>query len=100
MGQLTSEVITESSLPVWFWIGNILMVISVGLGLLNLLPIPALDGGRLVFVIVEILRGGKRVPPEKEGLIHLAGLALLLALMFFVAFNDVGRIIDGDSILP
>ncbi|CAN5864644.1 hypothetical protein BH20CHL2_BH20CHL2_06220 [soil metagenome] len=100
MGQLTSEVITESSLPVWFWIGNILMVISVGLGLLNLLPIPALDGGRLVFVIIEILRGGRRVPPEKEGLIHLAGLALLLALMFFVAFNDVGRIINGDSILP
>ncbi len=100
MGQLTSELITESTLPVWFWIGNIVMVISVGIGLLNLLPIPALDGGRLVFVIIEVLRGGKRVPPEKEGLIHLAGLALLLALMFFVAFNDVSRIMDGESILP
>lgn len=100
MGQLTSELITESALPVWFIVGNLVMVISVGLGLLNLLPLPALDGGRLVFVIVEVLRGGKRVPPEKEGLIHLAGLALLLALMFFVAFNDVGRLVDGDSILP
>lgn len=100
MGQLTSELITESALPVWFTVMNIVMVISVGLGLLNLLPLPALDGGRLVFVIVEILRGGKRIPPEKEGLVHLAGLALLLMLMFFVAFNDVSRLVDGDTILP
>jgi regulator of sigma E protease len=100
MGQLTSELISESSLPIWFTIGNIVMVISVGLGILNLLPLPALDGGRLAFVVIEVLRGGKRLPPEKEGLVHLAGLALLLALMFFVAFNDVGRLIGGESILP
>jgi regulator of sigma E protease len=100
MGQLTSELISESSLPIWFTIGNIVMVISVGLGILNLLPLPALDGGRLAFVVVEVLRGGKRLPPEKEGLVHLAGLALLLALMFFVAFNDVGRLINGERILP
>jgi regulator of sigma E protease len=100
MGQLTSELISESSLPIWYTLGNIVMVISVGLGILNLLPLPALDGGRLAFVVVEVLRGGKRLPPEKEGLVHLAGLALLLALMFFVAFNDVGRLIDGQSILP
>ena len=100
MGQLTSELISESALPVWFTLGNIVMVISVGLGLLNLLPIPALDGGRLVFVVIEILRGGKRLPPEKEGLVHLAGLAILLALMFFVAFNDVSRLVEGESILP
>ncbi len=100
MGQLTSEFISESSMPLWFIIGNLVMVISVGLGLLNLMPLPALDGGRLAFVVIEVLRGGKRLPPEKEGLVHLAGLALLLALMFFVAFNDVSRIIEGESILP
>jgi len=100
MGQLTSELISESALPVWFTVGNIVMVISVGIGLLNLLPLPALDGGRLAFVLIEVLRGGKRLPPEKEGLVHLAGLMLLLALMFFVAFNDVSRLVDGDSILP
>jgi regulator of sigma E protease len=100
MGQLTSELISESSLPIWYTIGNIVMVISVGLGILNLLPLPALDGGRLAFVVIEVLRGGKRLPPEKEGLVHLAGLALLLALMFFVAFNDVGRLIGGEKILP
>jgi regulator of sigma E protease len=100
MGQLTSELISESSLPVWFTVANMVMVISVGIGLLNLLPLPALDGGRLAFVVIEVLRGGKRLPPEKEGLVHLAGLALLLALMFFVAFNDVSRLIEGESILP
>lgn len=100
MGQLTSELISESALPLWFTVGNIVMVISVGIGMLNLLPLPALDGGRLAFVVIEVLRGGKRLPPEKEGLVHLAGLALLLALMFFVAFNDIGRLIDGESILP
>ncbi|HEV2127809.1 MAG TPA: site-2 protease family protein [Thermomicrobiales bacterium] len=100
MGQLTSEFIAESSMPVWFIVGNLVMVISVGLGLLNLMPLPALDGGRLAFVVLEVLRGGKRLPPEKEGLVHLAGLALLLMLMFFVAFNDVTRIIDGEQILP
>ncbi len=100
MGQLTSELISESSLPIWYTIGNIVMVISVGLGILNLLPLPALDGGRLAFVVIEVLRGGKRLPPEKEGLVHLAGLALLLVLMFFVAFNDVSRLVDGENILP
>ena len=100
MGQLTSELISESSLPIWFTIGNIVMVISVGLGLLNLLPLPALDGGRLAFVVIEVLRGGKRLSPEKEGLVHLAGLALLLGLMFFVAFNDVSRLVEGEPILP
>ena len=51
-------------------------------------------------MVIEVLRGGKRLPPEKEGLVHLAGLALLLVLMFFVAFNDVSRLIGGDKILP
>ncbi len=51
-------------------------------GVMNLLPLPALDGGRLVFLIVEVIRG-KRVPPEKEGYVHLAGMALLLCLMVF-----------------
>ena len=59
-----------------------------------------MDGGRLLFVIVEILRGGKRIAPEKEGVVHLVGMMLLLALMFFIAFGDVSRLLDGESILP
>jgi regulator of sigma E protease len=100
MGQITSELLSESVVPAWFTITFIMVVISVGLGVLNLLPIPALDGGRLLFVIIEILRGGKRISPEKEGMVHLAGMVILLALMFLVAFGDVSRLLDGRSMLP
>mgnify|MGYP000628826846 len=61
---------------------------------MNLLPLPALDGGRLVFLFVEAIRG-KRVPPEKEGYVHLAGIILLMLLMVFVMFNDINRIFLG-----
>lgn len=67
------------------------ILLSANLGVMNLLPLPALDGGRLVFLVLEVLRG-KRVPPEKEGYVHLAGMALLLCLMVFVMFQDVKRI--------
>lgn len=62
--------------------------ISVGLGFFNLLPIPALDGGRILFVVIEIIRG-KPIAPEREGLVHLIGLALLLSLSVLVLLNDV-----------
>ena len=67
------------------------ILLSANLGVMNLLPIPALDGGRIVFLIAELIRG-KRVPPEKEGYVHLAGMVFLLGLMAFVMFNDVRRI--------
>lgn len=70
---------------------NIGILLSANLGVMNLLPLPALDGGRLVFMIVEAIRG-KRVPPEKEGWIHGIGMILLLALMAFVMFNDVKKL--------
>ena len=71
---------------------NIAMLLSVSLGVMNLLPLPALDGGRLVFLIIEVLRG-KPLPPEKESIIHLAGFVALMILMVFVFFNDIQRII-------
>lgn len=70
---------------------NLSILLSANLGVMNLLPIPALDGGRLVFLIVEAIRG-KRIPPEKEGMVHLAGLIALFGLMIFVMFNDLKRI--------
>lgn len=73
--------------------------LSINLALLNLLPFPALDGGRLVFVVLEILRGGKRIDPEKEGLVHLIGMIVLLSLMVFVTYFDVLRVFSGESIL-
>lgn len=66
-------------------------LVSVNLGVLNLLPIPALDGGRLVFMLIEVVRG-KPIPPEKEGIVHLIGFAALFILMIFVMFNDIMRL--------
>ena len=70
---------------------NIVLLLSVNLGILNLLPIPALDGGRLVFLIVEVFRG-KPVPPEKEGMVHFIGLVFFMILMVVVFFNDLSNI--------
>lgn len=67
--------------------------ITVNVGIFNLLPIPALDGGRLLFLIVEAVRR-KRIKPEYEAYVHLAGFALLILLMIVVAFNDVWRLIS------
>lgn len=69
---------------------NIALLLSVNLGIINLLPLPALDGGRLVFLLIEAIRG-KPVPPEKEGIVHLAGMAALMILMVVVLFNDITK---------
>ncbi len=71
---------------------ELLVILSINLGVMNLLPLPALDGGRLVFMFLEVIRG-KPVPPEKEGLVHFAGLILFFLLMIFVMYNDIMRII-------
>lgn len=68
------------------------LLLSVNLGVMNLLPIPALDGGRLVFLLVEAVRG-KPVPPEKEGIVHLAGMAVLMILMVVILFNDISKFV-------
>ncbi len=68
--------------------------ITINLGVFNLLPIPALDGGRIVFIILEIIRG-KPVPQKYEAYVHTAGMVLLLALMVFVTVNDVVKIFKG-----
>ena len=70
---------------------NITLLLTINLGILNLLPIPALDGGRLVFLLVEVLRG-KPVPPEKEGMVHFVGLMFFMGLMLVVFFNDLRNI--------
>lgn len=67
---------------------NFSLMISANLGVMNLLPIPALDGGRLVFLLIEAVRR-KPVPKEKEAVVHLVGMAVLMAFMIFVMFNDV-----------
>lgn len=73
---------------------NIILLLSVNLGILNLLPIPALDGGRLVFLLIELIRG-KPIPPEKEGIVHFVGLVFFMILMVVVLFNDISNIFAG-----
>lgn len=69
----------------------ITLLLSVNLGILNLLPVPALDGGRLVFLLIEVVRG-KPVPPNKEGMVHFIGLMFFMVLMVFLFFNDLSNI--------
>jgi len=70
---------------------NFAVLLSVNLGVMNLLPLPALDGGRLLFLLIEVVRG-KPVPPEKEGVVHFIGFVALMILMVFVLYNDIVRI--------
>lgn len=70
---------------------NITMLLSINLGIFNLLPIPALDGGRLVFLLIEVIRR-KPIPPEKEGMVHFIGLVFFMILMVFVFFNDLTNV--------
>ena len=65
-------------------------VISISLGLINLIPLPALDGGRLLFLLVEVIRG-RPLDPEKEGFVHFIGFAILILLILFVTYNDLIR---------
>lgn len=72
----------------------ILAVITVNLGVFNLLPLPALDGGRIFFMVIELFRG-KPINQKVEGIIHAVGMGLLMLLMVVVAYNDIARLITG-----
>ncbi|MCK9519236.1 MAG: site-2 protease family protein [Dehalococcoidia bacterium] len=69
-------------------------LLSLNLGIFNALPIPMLDGGRALFVFIEILRGGRRIAPEREALVHLTGFALLMAGVLIVTWFDITRLIS------
>jgi len=75
-------------------------LISLILGILNLFPLPALDGGRIVFVLLEWVRRGKRVSPRIEGLVHSIGFAMLIGLMLIITYQDIIRIVSGESLIP
>jgi len=70
---------------------NLFAAISLALAITNLLPLPALDGGRLIFVILEAIRG-KRISPEREAIVHFVGMMVLLALMVLITIQDVSRL--------
>jgi regulator of sigma E protease len=74
-----------------FWFLNLFAAISLALAITNLLPLPALDGGRLIFIILEAVRG-KRISPEREAIVHFVGMMVLLALMVLITIQDVSRL--------
>ena len=73
---------------------RLLVLISASLGIMNLLPIPAMDGGRLVFMVIEAVRG-KPIAAEKEGMVHFVGLVLLFGLIILMTFNDITNLMNG-----
>ena len=97
IARATGEVIQQPGGFLAFW--NLTAILSLNLFLLNLLPIPALDGSHIIFSIIEWVRGGKKVPPEKEALVHALGFAALMALMLVITVNDVINAIQGTPVL-
>ena len=91
IGEVAEEATPYGPLVLMLNLANIALLLSVNLGIMNLLPLPALDGGRLVFMLLEAVRG-KPIPPEKEGMVHFAGFVALMVLMVFVMYNDIMRL--------
>ncbi len=89
--------IYEETIQISIWstiinMANLAALLSANLGVMNLLPIPALDGGRFIFLIIEAIRR-KPIPPEKEGMVHIIGFGILMALGIFIAFNDIFKML-------
>ena len=91
IGDSYEEAKEEGTVMVWLQMLYWAILLSANLGVMNLLPIPALDGGRLVFLAVEAVRK-KKLDPNIEGMVHFAGFVLLMLLMAFVMFNDFRKL--------
>lgn len=98
---LTSGAISATaSSGYWYPVLQLMGILSAALAITNLLPIPALDGGRLLFILIEKIRG-RRVDPNWEGAIHLAGMVILLGLMAIITYQDiVSPILSPDWLAP
>ncbi|NOK63485.1 MAG: RIP metalloprotease [Chloroflexi bacterium AL-N1] len=93
----TGEIIEREGLTgFWYWTA----LISLNLFVINLLPIPALDGSHIMFSLIEIVRRGKKIPPEKEAMVHAVGFIMVLGLMVVVTISDVANWISGQPVLP
>ncbi|MGH2632082.1 MAG: M50 family metallopeptidase [Tepidiformaceae bacterium] len=86
----TGQVIAEDG---WRPLIELAALLSLNLAIFNVLPLPMLDGGRIFLLFVEVLRGGKRIDPEKEALVHLTGFALLMTAVLFITFFDIRRLV-------
>ena len=96
IAQVTGEVVERAG---WLRLIELAALLSLNLAIINILPLPMLDGGRIMFVLLEIIRRGKRISPEKEGMVHFAGFVLLITFVLVVSYFDILRVISGDSLL-
>ncbi len=96
IAQMTGEVARAGISPLL----EFAAFLSINLAIINIFPLPALDGGRIVFVLLEWIRRGKRISPKIEGLIHGIGFFLLIAAMLAVTYQDIIRIVSGGSFVP
>jgi regulator of sigma E protease len=96
IAQITGEVAKAGISPLL----EFAAFLSLNLAIINLFPLPALDGGRIAFVLLEGVRRGKRISPKREGLIHAIGFILLMAAFLAITYQDIIRIISGDSLIP
>ena len=94
VAQLTGEVARLGMLPLI----ELAALLSLNLAVMNIMPLPALDGGRLLFVAVEVIRG-KPIPARKEALVHMAGFVLLMTTMLIISYFDIMRIAHGGSLI-
>ena len=88
---MADESFSDRAMTMFLTLANFVVMISANLGVMNLLPIPALDGGRLLFLLIEAVRG-KPVPKEKEAIVHIAGIIFLFIFMIFILFSDIIKI--------
>lgn len=94
--QITGEVAKAGISPLL----ELSALISLIVGIVQMFPIPALDGGRIVFVLLEWVRRGRRISPKIEGMVHAIGFALLLVAMVAITYQDIIRIISGENLIP
>jgi regulator of sigma E protease len=90
IAHMTGEVARGGVGPLITWTA----LLSINLAILNLLPLPALDGGRIAFILLELVRGGRRLAPEKERIVHLAGFGLILLIVGIVSVEDIQRLLS------
>ncbi len=97
IARVTGEVVDRAG---WSRLIELAALISLNLAIINILPLPMLDGGRIMFVLIEIARRGKKISPEREGLVHMAGFAALLVFIVVISYFDIIKAVSGEPVIP
>ena len=96
IAQITGEVAKAGISPLL----EFTAFLSINLAIINIFPLPALDGGRIAFDLLEWVRRGKRISAKTEGMVHFVGFAMIMAFILLITYQDIIRIISGGSLIP